>query len=199
MSIVDDFVSALEHAKDLSIEETLGLLLAKMRRHTVAEAGSVFIVRPVDDKPEELKACSFQNDKISNDGESFTIAIDKTSIAGYVASTGEILEIEDLYDIPIDSPYRFNRSFDDKVGYRSQSMVAFPLKNYQGRIIGVVQLLNHIEASDENGNVYGPFPLDYVDDMKGIMVILGAMVEREDLVREMSELKTKIAELEAAK
>ena len=198
MSILDEFILSLGQSSHMdSLEQMLSFILAKSRRHTSAEAGSIFVVRPLEGENQELQAYSIQNDRIPVKNEMFTIPLSTSSIAGYVASTGEVLEIDDLYELDASLPFKFNRSFDDKDGYRSMSMLAFPLKNYQGHVIGVVQLLNHIEGVDALGKPnYAPFPMSHVDDMKSVMTILGAMVERVDLLGEIKTLKAKIEELE---
>ncbi|MFT7145095.1 MAG: hypothetical protein ACI8QY_001154, partial [bacterium] len=176
MSIIEDFISALElgeRSGAMTLEKTMDLILAKARRHTSAEAGSIFIVRPSAHEPVELKVCSLQNDRIQINQEMFSMPISKESIAGYVASMGEVLKIDDLYDIPHEMPYKFNRTFDDRDGYRSTSMLAFPLKNYQGNVIGVVQLLNHIDGVDDLGNPrYKQFDFNHVDEMKSLITVL---------------------------
>ena len=58
-------------------------------------------------------------------------------IAGYVAQTGEIINIPDAYK---DS--RFNPDIDKRTGYRTRNMLCMPMKNKDGKIIGVFQLLN---------------------------------------------------------
>lgn len=201
MSIVEDFIKALEvgeRSGALTVEKTLDLILAKARRHTSAEAGSIFIVRPDVETPEILQACSLQNDRVSVSADMFSLPINLTSIVGYVAKTGDVVEIEDLYTISPSMPYKFNRSFDEKDGYISKSMLAFPLKNYQGKVIGVVQLLNHIsKVNDMGGAEYAPFPFSYVDDMKSLVTVLGAMVERADLLFEIKRLKSEIRTLQS--
>tara|TARA_R110000868_G_scaffold218576_1_gene469060 strand:+ start:217460 stop:218068 length:609 start_codon:yes stop_codon:yes gene_type:complete len=196
MSIIEEFISALElgeRSGAMTLEKTMDLILAKARRHTSAEAGSIFIVRPNADEPIELQACSLQNDRVQMNQEMFSMPISTSSVAGYVASTGETLEVDDLYEIPENMPYKFNRTFDDRDGYRSQSMLAFPLKNYQGKVIGVVQLLNHIEGVDDFGAPrYSEFSLSHVDDMKSLITVLGGMVERTDLLFEIKRLRQEI-------
>ena len=193
MSILDDFISSLGAVPESDLEKVLSLILAKARRHTAAEAGSIFIVRPVDGEPKELRSCSLQNDRISVANEVFSIPINKLSLAGYVAETGEIVEVEDLYDLPHEVSFKFNRAFDDREGYRSQSMLAFPLKNFNGKVIGVVQLLNHIDHLDGQGNpLYAPFSMEHVDDMKSVMTVLGVMVERVALMRKIERLQTEL-------
>ncbi|MGE5761756.1 MAG: HD-GYP domain-containing protein, partial [Gemmatimonadota bacterium] len=72
----------------------------------------------------------------------FTIPIDRTSLAGYAAVTGEPLVINDAYLLPPDVEYTFNGSFDQRHGYRSRSMLIIPMKDHKGEIIGVLQLIN---------------------------------------------------------
>jgi HD-GYP domain-containing protein (c-di-GMP phosphodiesterase class II) len=68
--------------------------------------------------------------------------ISHKSIAGYVASTGEIVNIEDAYHLPPDVPYSINRKFDEDSGYRTKSILAVPLRDQKDHIVGVLQLIN---------------------------------------------------------
>ena len=58
-------------------------------------------------------------------------------IAGYVAATGDTLNIPDAYFDP-----RFNPEVDKATGYRTQSILCMPMKNNSGKIIGALQFLN---------------------------------------------------------
>lgn len=60
-------------------------------------------------------------------------------IAGTVAEKGELENIKDAYE---DS--RFDPSFDKKSGYRTQSVLAAPVRDGQGRIVGVLQVINKL-------------------------------------------------------
>ena len=68
--------------------------------------------------------------------------IDQASLAGYAASEGEPLVIDDVYVLPPDVEYAFNRSFDQRYGYRTKSMLVIPMVNHHGEVIGVLQLIN---------------------------------------------------------
>lgn len=59
-----------------------------------------------------------------------------TGIAGQVALTGEILNIQDAYSDP-----RFNRSVDAITGYKTESILCMPIF-IRGTVIGVVQMVN---------------------------------------------------------
>jgi HD-GYP domain-containing protein (c-di-GMP phosphodiesterase class II) len=60
-----------------------------------------------------------------------------TGIAGFVAATGRVVNITDAYADP-----RFDRSTDLQTGYRTRSILAVPMINKPGEVIGVIQVLN---------------------------------------------------------
>ncbi|MBT3559271.1 MAG: GAF domain-containing protein [Rhodospirillales bacterium] len=63
------------------------------------------------------------------------------NVASYVALSGEAINIPDAYD---SKKFDFSgtKKFDEGTGYRSKSFLTVPLKNNEGTIIGVLQLLN---------------------------------------------------------
>src|SRR5205814_2926893 len=79
----------------------------------------------------------------------FTIPVDRSSLAGYTAVTGEPLVIDDAYFLPPDVEYSINRSFDERHGYRTKSMLVLPMKDHKEVVIGALQLIHrkrHAEA-----------------------------------------------------
>lgn len=83
-----------------------------------------------------------QNDSIDLPFRETTMEISHKSIAGYVASTGEAVNIEDAYHLSPDVPYSINRKFDEDSGYRTKSILAVPLRDQKDHIVGVLQLIN---------------------------------------------------------
>jgi GAF domain-containing protein len=83
-----------------------------------------------------------QNDTAAVPFREVAISINEKSIAGYVALTGEIVNIEDAYHLPPDVPYSINRKFDEDSGYRTKSILAVPIRNQKEKIIAVLQLIN---------------------------------------------------------
>jgi HD-GYP domain-containing protein (c-di-GMP phosphodiesterase class II) len=118
----------------------LELILSKSREITSADAGSLYLVEENRGK-RNLVFKLTQNDSHSVPFRQFTIPIDTTSISGYAAATGEILNIKDAYRIR-NLPFKLNRDFDNKFGYRTKSMMVIPMKNLKGEVIGVLQLIN---------------------------------------------------------
>jgi HD-GYP domain-containing protein (c-di-GMP phosphodiesterase class II) len=123
-------------------DSLLELILRKSREITSADAGSLYLV--VEDEKSGDKHLDFkltQNDSHSVPFRRFRMPIDTTSIAGYAAATGHILNIKDAYRIR-NLPFRLNRDFDQKFGYRTKSMLVLPMKNQKDEVIGVLQLIN---------------------------------------------------------
>ncbi|MGO8814996.1 MAG: HD-GYP domain-containing protein [Terriglobia bacterium] len=122
-------------------DSLLELILRKSREITYADAGSLYLVEEEEDGRKHLVFKLTQNDSHSVPFARFELRIDKTSSAGYAADTGQILNIEDAYRIR-NLPFRFNRDFDQKFGYRTKSMLVLPMKNQKDEVIGVLQLIN---------------------------------------------------------
>ena len=119
------------------------LVLSQARRITVSDAGSLYLVESAEDGSQRLRFKLTQNHSRPEIPLSeFTIPIDHTSIAGYVASTGDPLVIEDAYFLPPDVEYSINRSFDENNRYRTKSMLTVPMRNHMNEVIGVLQLIN---------------------------------------------------------
>jgi PAS domain S-box-containing protein len=81
--------------------------------------------------------------------EPFELSIDDSSIAGYVALTGIPLNIPNIYQLSPDLPYHFDTSFDLRNNYRTQSLLAIPLKDFRGEIMGVLELINALDAKGQ--------------------------------------------------
>ena len=127
----------------------LDLILAKARAITSSDAGSLYLVGPKDgadpnddEAPRVLRFAVAQNDSVDLPFRFSALEITDRSIAGYVALTGGTVRLDDAYVPPAGVPYTFNHAFDDAAGYRTQSVLAVPMRTPKGHIVGVVQLIN---------------------------------------------------------
>ncbi|MBL7032876.1 MAG: GAF domain-containing protein [Candidatus Delongbacteria bacterium] len=133
---------------ELDIDRLLSRILTETRGITRADSGSIYVSTRVDGE-QKLQFKTAQNDSLEMDLEEFSLPFDRTSLAGYVAVTGEILNYPDVYRIPESAPFRFNYEVaDGKSGYRSKSMLLVPMRNHHQEIIGVVQLINAKLSND---------------------------------------------------
>jgi HD-GYP domain-containing protein (c-di-GMP phosphodiesterase class II) len=63
-------------------------------------------------------------------------------IVGAVATSGEPIRIADAYADP-----RFNRRVDMDTGYHTKSILAVPMKNTRGEVVGVLQAINRRDGT----------------------------------------------------
>ena len=77
-------------------------------------------------------------------------------VAAHAAIRERTVNIADVY---AEAGFDFSgtRAFDQRTGYRSQSFLTVPMKNHEGAVIGVLQLINAIDPA--TGQV-GPFSLE---------------------------------------
>jgi HD-GYP domain-containing protein (c-di-GMP phosphodiesterase class II) len=120
----------------------LGLILTHARSVTGSDAGSLYLVESGPGAP-RLRFLRAQNDSLPEMSvRGFTLPIDSESIAGYAASTGEPVVIDDVYELPAGVPYAFNPVIDEMLGYRAKSMLTVPMTDHRDRVVGVLQLIN---------------------------------------------------------
>jgi HD-GYP domain-containing protein (c-di-GMP phosphodiesterase class II) len=81
------------------------------------------------------------------DGREIVLSIN-LGIAGLVAITGESLNIPDAYADP-----RFDRSTDEKTGYRTRCILCVPIKNHSGEILGVLETINKKGGTFSNSDM----------------------------------------------
>jgi HD-GYP domain-containing protein (c-di-GMP phosphodiesterase class II) len=137
---------AISSERDIS--KLLGLILEKSRYVTGADAGSVYIVEGQGLNPRErtLRFMVSQNDSVSFDSREFSLPVDEKSIVGRAVISRQLINIPDLYqlDQPDKNPWGFHhdKSFDQRIGYQTHSMLTVPMINQRDEVIGVIQLIN---------------------------------------------------------
>src|SRR5215510_1401447 len=74
----------------------------------------------------------------------------RLGIAGSVAMTGQTINVADAYDHPL-----FYKEVDLQTGYRTRTLLAVPLRNLKGEIIGVGEAINKSEGqfTDEDAEL----------------------------------------------
>ena len=190
---VADVGAALSTVRDHSV--LLTMILSKARELSRADAGSLYLLDTVGGR-KVLRWKLAQNDSI--DVEQFeekVLPITRKSLAGYVAMTGETLVIDDAYNLPADAEYEINRSFDEKNGYLTKSLLVFPMTTHQGEIIGVLQLINRrrrgaparLTAETVPDNVY-EFDTDTADIMRALASQAAVSIENNLLYESIERL-----------
>jgi response regulator RpfG family c-di-GMP phosphodiesterase len=121
----------------------------------------------------------------------FSMPINTTSIAGYVATSGEVLNIDDAYKLNDRYPFRFKKDYDVKTNYKTTSMLTIPLKTSSNKIVGVLQLIN---AQNESNHVV-PFKSDDIPLIKHFANNAAVALERAEMTRTIILRMIKMAEL----
>ncbi|MBX9929209.1 MAG: GAF domain-containing protein [Gemmatimonadaceae bacterium] len=133
--------AALSTERDLLT--LLTMILSQSRRLANADAGSLYLVEPDGTGATRLRFKLSQNATLPGTPFSeFTIPVDRASIAGTAAVTGAPLAIDDVYQMDPALGLTFNRSIDERIGYRTKSMLTLPMRTHEDETIGVLQLIN---------------------------------------------------------
>ncbi len=141
LSSLNEIGIALSSEKDY--DELLDLILSKSRDVTNCDAGSLYLLDKTKEIKNRLIFKLVQNDSLANLGfKEYALPLTRASLAGYVALTGEFVNLEDVHNIPEEVDYTFNKAFDIKFNYRTKSMLVIPMKDHRNRTIGVLQLIN---------------------------------------------------------
>jgi len=164
LETVENLFRRLEQLNDigaaLSQERNLDRLLEKIlvAAQTIshADGGSLYLV----EEGKRLRFAIMRNDTLKialggtsgNDIPFYPIQLyrdgkpNNSMVAAYAAINQRTVNIADAYT---EAGFDFSgtRQFDQKTGYRSKSFLTVPMKNHEGEIIGVLQLINSL-ASD---------------------------------------------------
>lgn len=115
-------------------------------------------------------------------------------LASYAACTGETINIDDVY-----ANEEFDLSgtmkFDEATGYRTTSLLTIPLKNNQGEVVGIIQLVN---ARDFNTGDIVPFSERELPLIQALASQAAVALERNQLLDTQRELLDSFIQLIAS-
>src|SRR5262249_40815622 len=145
------------------LEPLIEIVAEEVRQQLDADRCTVFIV---DHKRRQLWS------KLAHgvEEEVLRVPIDR-GVAGFVAKTGESVNIKGGY-----SDKRFTPELDKAIGYVTRSILAIPLKDREGKVIGVFQVLNKKQ---------GEFHEDDEGLLRILAMIAGAAIENATLYEDL--------------
>ncbi|PKL43823.1 MAG: HD family phosphohydrolase [Candidatus Riflebacteria bacterium HGW-Riflebacteria-1] len=181
---------ALSSEKDP--DKLLELILTQSRNIAGADAGSLYLLEGED----QLRFKLSQNVSLDwSVKENSALPINGHSICGYTAGSKVAVSLLDAYDIPATFPFTFNKSYDQKSGYRSKSMLAVPMRNKSGEVLGVIQLIN--KRADYESKTAGqtlalemirPFDHDDVELLNSLASQAAVALENSRLYQDIKRL-----------
>ena len=167
----------------LELKEVTQIILEVVRAEVPVDRVSVFVV----DRPRNTL-----HSLVAQEVEDIEISLPLGSgIAGTVAMTGEVIDVLDAY-----ADCRFERRFDERLGYHTNDLFALPVYNRQGDIAGVLELLNRLR----------PITAADREFLFGISVYIGLALQnawshtqlraKEQLEQQLVTLRDRLAETE---
>src|SRR5262245_50238691 len=137
LTLISEIGQALSSTLDL--DRLLPLIMQQVTVRLEADRSTLYLVS--DDGKELWSKISQAGGKVLD----IRLKVGE-GIAGWVAASGETVNIPDAYN-----DKRFYPAVDLRSGYRTKSILTMPMKNPQAVIIGVIQVLNKED---------GPFTAD---------------------------------------
>jgi hypothetical protein len=192
---------------ELSTEENFGRLLENMlleaKSFCHADAGALLLVK---DKMLEFSVVRNDTLSISMGGtseEEISLAPlnlfdestgepNHSNNATYAALTGKTVNIVDAYKT---NKFDFSdtKEFDERTGYLSISFLTIPLKDNEGKILGVLQLIN---SYDSKRKVFTPFDENLQQLMESFSSLASAAlqgyIQEQNLRKEIQKLRIEI-------
>ena len=192
--------SELIQIQDLDV--LLERILLEARKVLHADAGSIYVKQTVEENGEKIDKLAIkysQNDTTQKGlppGQKliysvFSFPIDDKTISGYCALTQKLVNIPDAYNLPPGVPYSHGKSYDQISGYRTTSILNVPLKTAEGRLLGVIQIIN---AKDKDGNSV-PFTANDEFLITHFAVNATMALQKAQIIRTMILRMIKMAEL----
>lgn len=175
---------ALSLSMRMGLDELLEAILHEARNLANCEAGSLYLIDEEGGR-RELVFKLAQNDVVEVPFVESRLPLDPGSLAGYVALSGETLDIPDVYEIPSDRRYSFNRSFDREMGYRTRSMLVIPMRDHRDRIVGVLQFINRLDPAEELPIAFGE---EIGELLRAVASQAAVSIEKNALIRDVNRL-----------
>ncbi len=185
---------ALSREKD--INKLLEIIVDEARSLTGADGGTLYLL---DKRKMHLRFEILQNDTMKmrmggTTGMEITLPPvplfntgqpNHANVSSYVALTEEIVNVPDLYEAK-GFDFTGTRVYDDRTGYRSQSMLVIPMKSHEDDVIGVLQLLN---ARDPKSNEVISFDPQSVDSIASLASQAAVALTNRQLFEDLVEAK----------
>lgn len=111
------------------------------------------------------------------------MVINTNSVVGAAIQTGKPILIQDTQHMDPTLGYTIDRSFDERTGYMTVSMLTVPFKNRQGKVLGAIQLINKIQDGQMR-----PFDKEDVKMVASLAGQAAVSLENSHLYQSMSQL-----------
>jgi len=177
-------------SSQMSFNDLLATLLREARAIARCDGASLYLVESKaredgDGREDQLVFKLTQSGTVELPFQESTVPLSADSIAGYVAVSGQEINLRDAYTLPADAPYSFNRSFDQRMNYRTQSMLVIPMRAHDGAVVGVLQFINRLDEDTDN---VVEFNKEAVEILRAIASQAALSIQKNRLVQDIHDL-----------
>jgi HD-GYP domain-containing protein (c-di-GMP phosphodiesterase class II) len=109
------------------------------------------------------------------------IPITSTAIVSHCARSAKIINIPDAYQ-----DERFDPAVDKQTGYKTRSVLCVPMRNREGNVIGVFQVLNKLT---------GPFTSEDEEWLEALTAVAAGLIEQAQAYAEIERFVDKTLEV----
>ncbi len=179
----------------VKLDNLLEMIVDQARSFTRSDGGTLYLV---SDDEQSLNFTIVQNETLKTrmggaTGEPINwppvpLTIDgkpnNFNVCAYAANSGEIVNIPDVYEAE-GFNFEGTRKFDAGTGYRSKSMLVIPMRDHEGEIIGVLQLIN---ARDPSTRETLPFAPEFLELTASLASQAAVAITNARLIRDLQNL-----------
>lgn len=189
----------IELAATTNTEEIIERILDESIHLTNAEGGTLYLVNSHEERDSTLGFEIIKNHKldiymggqhgvdipfpdiplVEDEGQ-----FNEHNVAAYCANSQSIINIEDVYNRE-DFDFTGAKKFDQQTGYRTKSVLTFPLLNHRAEVIGVLQLIN---ARNTQTDEVIPFHDRYIPLLRGLALYAAIALNNQILVQDLKDL-----------
>lgn len=185
----------LEMGIQLTSERNYEVLLAKIidcaMETTNCDGGTLYLYEQEKLQFSIIKTKSLGINQRGKEMKAFPpVPMNEKNVCAYAALHRKLLNIEDAYNCQ-EFDFSGPREYDKLSGYRTQSMLVFPLVNHEDDLVGVVQLIN---AQDAQGRVI-PFKPEYEKVLQSLGSQAAVAVSNMRFVQEIEQLMISITQV----
>lgn len=175
-------------------QRLLTMILSRARQLVAADAGSLYLVASEAYGEACIRLALAQNDSIDAPWTESLLPLSLESIVGSVAQSCQILVIDDAYALTTDDTVQHDRSFDERFGYHTKSIVGIPLLNRDNKLLGVLQLINRKPSAGKPlrdpsvASEVLPFNQDDTYLLHSLASLAAVSIEKSNLYEEINRL-----------
>jgi HD-GYP domain-containing protein (c-di-GMP phosphodiesterase class II) len=180
-ALVADFVELVDRIPEPPARALFAEALAKYRAATDADAGALLALRGhgTSRRLEPLAIARMPPGRRPMP----PLAVDGNSLAGFAATSGRPLAVDDVRSIPAGSPFRFDAAGEALAGDGTVSLIAVPLLDRLGATVGVLELVNRRNGAADPPL---PFPAGLAERLGAVNGLVAATIERANLIERIT-------------